>query len=74
MTRGTIKPITSSSKVASLLMAHGGGEEVFFETYDRLQPSADEVGELITLCGRMAGIKDQDILERMEQLLEDRGQ
>ena len=62
-----------SPKVAALLMAHEGGEEHFLETYDRLQPNPDEVGELVTLCGRMAGVKDQDILETLEQFLEARG-
>ena len=35
----------ASPTVAALLAAHEGSEEAFFETYDRLQPSADEVGE-----------------------------
>ena len=60
-------------KVVALLAAHDHGEEAFYAAYDELQPSADEVGELITLCGRLCGVKDQDILETLEQVLEDRG-
>lgn len=71
---GIIGRYRLTSTVAALLRAHEGGEGAFFETYDRLQPSADEVGEFITLCGRMAGVKDADILETLEQLLEERGQ
>ena len=60
-------------KVVALMAAQRDGEEAFYAAYDRLQPSADEVGELITLCGRMADVKDQDILETLEQTLEERG-
>ena len=60
-------------KVVALMAAQEQGKEAFDAAYDELQPSADEVGELITLCGRMAGVKDQDILETLEQFLEERG-
>ncbi len=70
---GIIGRFRASPKVAELIKAQEGGEKAFFAAYDRLQPSADEVGELITLCGRMAGVKDQDILETLEQTIEARG-
>lgn len=68
---GIIGRFRPSPKVAALLLAHDGSEEGFYAVYDKLQPSAEEVGEFITLCGRMAGIKDQDILETLEQHLEE---
>lgn len=60
-------------KVVALMAAQERGEEAFYAAYDELQPSADEVGEFITLCGRLCGIRDQDILETLEQVLEERG-
>ena len=73
MTLGIIGRVRASPTVAALMMAHANGQEAFYATYDELQPSADEVGEFITLCGRMAGVKDENILETLEQVLQERG-
>ena len=73
MVLGIIGKYRTTPTVAALLKASQGSREEFNATYDRLQPRADEVGALITLCGRMYGVKDQDILENLEEFLQERG-
>ena len=55
-----------SGKVRDLLRLVGLGRETFQREYDKIDPSPDEVGEFIIICGRLAQIPDNAILASIE--------